>query len=303
MKRIFAMVLTVAALLSIAGCKPKANENIAFTAVVTSIEEDGILMETTDDVGFTEVLVHLAENYTPSFAVGVGQTVKATILPMVTRSLPPQATAVKIELVAEAESGNAATVTDGLDPMPMLTAGPDANATEADTPENQIANLLPIMDAILHTTGIADERAYMPSDPYYRWAVMQYMGEHWAHTSTQTEAGESGVTVPADTLMQWAAAAFGNVGDMPAVPESMNEGVPYDADKRVYTFVQRTPVNDEVTAIDKLEANGDGTYTVTVGLYQSSGERKGGVVFTVSPNPATDGAYRYFVTAAEGEKQ
>ena len=157
MKKIMAILLAVAALLMAIGCKPKqSNENITFAATITEITEDGTMVETSADVGFSDALVHLADGYQPEFTLAPGQTIQLTILPMMTKSIPPQVTAVSITLIADALDNNAASVTDGLDPMPMLTPGtePVTDAEAPDTLEAHMADMLPIMDAITRTMGI-----------------------------------------------------------------------------------------------------------------------------------------------------
>jgi hypothetical protein len=90
----------------LAGCTQKeqepAGENIAFTGVIEQINDNSILVSTTDDVGFDKASVGYSDDMAePDFNFIVGQMVKITILPQIRESYPVQVTAVKIELVAE----------------------------------------------------------------------------------------------------------------------------------------------------------------------------------------------------------
>lgn len=87
-----------------AGCQ--RNENIVFTGVIEEIYESGsILVSTTDGADFDKAYVGFADNAeTPDFTFAPGQTVEITILPEIAESYPVQVQAVKIKLLADADT-------------------------------------------------------------------------------------------------------------------------------------------------------------------------------------------------------
>lgn len=309
MKKVTAIFLTLAvvstAMLAAIGCKQKtANENITFAATISSIEEDGTLVETSADVGFTTALVHLADGYTPDFTLKPGQTVQLTILPMMTKSIPAQVTAVAVTLIADAADNGVASVTDGLDPMPMLTPGtePVTDAEAPDTLEAHMADMLPVMDAISRTMGIEGEQGYLPADAVFVWNVLTQLCEDWGHTVPETQIDDDSVVVPESTLRMLALAAFHRTDALPPLPEEVSERVRYDEAQNAYRVVKQKVTGDSVTAIDTFSDNGDGNYEAVLGLYSAAGERLGGTRFMLQDAATENGAYRFVITNATVDK-
>ncbi len=91
-----------ALLFVLSACKKTAEPaaNIEFTAEINKLYDSSMLVFTTDDVGFAEAVVNIAD-IEPQFNLVVGQTVKITILPEILESDPVQVTAVSIELVED----------------------------------------------------------------------------------------------------------------------------------------------------------------------------------------------------------
>ena len=305
MKKIMAILLAVAALLMAIGCKPKqSNENITFAATITEITEDGTMVETSADVGFSDALVHLADGYQPEFTLAPGQTIQLTILPMMTKSIPPQVTAVSITLIADALDNNAASVTDGLDPMPMLTPGtePVTDAEAPDTLEAHMADMLPVLDALSRTMGMRGERSYMPADAVFVWYVLARLADDWGHTVPETVREDEAVVVPESAMRAFALAAFNRTEALPPLPETVVGRVTYDEARSAYRVVNEKPENDSATGIDTFADNGDGTYSAVLGWYSATGERLGGMRFTLKDASMENGAYRFVVTGAAAEK-
>ncbi len=92
-----ALFVLLAALILLAGCAPK-KENIVFTAVIESVQENSIMVTTSDDVGFDKANVGFDKTLKLSFDPMVGQTVEIEALPEIRESYPVQITAVRIEL-------------------------------------------------------------------------------------------------------------------------------------------------------------------------------------------------------------
>lgn len=83
----------------LSGCTQ--SKNITFTAVIESAFENGVMITTTDDVGFDKASVSFEKNYKPDFELKAAQKVEITILPEIRESYPVQVTAVKIKLLSE----------------------------------------------------------------------------------------------------------------------------------------------------------------------------------------------------------
>ncbi len=94
----FAVVLCWMAL---AGCAGKTEQNIKFEASVESVQDQSILVTTSDDVGFDQAQVRFSDQLELQFAPEPGQTVEITILPEIAESYPVQVTAVDIRLIAQ----------------------------------------------------------------------------------------------------------------------------------------------------------------------------------------------------------
>jgi len=126
MKRLTALLLCAFALLPLlCGCAKdgdEAAENITFIAVIKAVNDNSLLVSTTDDVGFDKASVSFAEDMTldPDFSFIAGQTVRITILPQIAESYPVQARAVAIELVTDAEAPETSA-------EPGASAGPEAS--------------------------------------------------------------------------------------------------------------------------------------------------------------------------------
>ncbi|MFZ2539353.1 MAG: rhodanese-like domain-containing protein [Oscillospiraceae bacterium] len=92
------VVVILAFMLMLAACTSK-EENVIFTAIIESVFEDGIMVTTTDDVGFDKASVGYDKNCKIDFTPLAGQTVEIEILPSIRESYPVQVTAVSIKLL------------------------------------------------------------------------------------------------------------------------------------------------------------------------------------------------------------
>ncbi|MFY9323874.1 MAG: rhodanese-like domain-containing protein [Syntrophomonadaceae bacterium] len=100
MKKVF-MILFMAVLL-LSGCgSNEIKYNIVFHATIESIQDNRIMVTTTDDVGFDKARVGFDENLEIPFDLAEGQVIEIEALPEIRESYPVQITAVKISLVAE----------------------------------------------------------------------------------------------------------------------------------------------------------------------------------------------------------
>lgn len=97
MNRVYLVLLCIA-LFILAGCSGRQN-NVTFKAVVESVSEHGMMVVTSDNVGFDKASVGYTEALKLDFEPAAGQTVEITILPKIRESYPVQVTAVRIALI------------------------------------------------------------------------------------------------------------------------------------------------------------------------------------------------------------
>ncbi len=92
-------------LLMVSACtactKNTVEKNTTFTGIINEVEDQSILVETTDDVGFDLASVNLSEIMDIGFTLQVGQSVQLTILPEIRESYPVQVTAIDIESLSD----------------------------------------------------------------------------------------------------------------------------------------------------------------------------------------------------------
>lgn len=101
MKKLFIILCLI--LLVLVGCAQKET-NITFEAVIESVNENNLMVSTSDDVGFDRASVSTKDadiNFNPS----AGAYIEITILPEVRESYPVQVTAVKISLMDKSING------------------------------------------------------------------------------------------------------------------------------------------------------------------------------------------------------
>jgi hypothetical protein len=79
------------------GCKKE--NTITFDAEIDEVDDNSILINTSEDVGFEKAQVYFEEDMEINFDLEIGQTVKLTIKPDIRESYPVQVTAVEIELI------------------------------------------------------------------------------------------------------------------------------------------------------------------------------------------------------------
>jgi len=100
MKKVFLILFM--ALFLLTGCgNNDIGDNIVFNATIESIQDNSMVVTTTDDVGFDKARVGFAENLETPFDLAAGQTIEIEALPQIRESYPVQITAVKISLIEE----------------------------------------------------------------------------------------------------------------------------------------------------------------------------------------------------------
>ena len=94
MKRLIALIMTAAIAAGLFGCNEK---NIVFKGRIKQIREGCILVSTSDNVGFGEAIVYIANDVEVPENFIVGGEFMITILPQMEAGEPAQVTAVKLE--------------------------------------------------------------------------------------------------------------------------------------------------------------------------------------------------------------
>jgi rhodanese-related sulfurtransferase len=105
MKSFYIISVIIIVTLLFSGCTTNKSEeeNILFTGIIESIEENTWLVSTSDDVGFDQASVTLTKDIKMPFNPLVGQTISFTILPEIRESYPVQVTAIAVDLVQTEE--------------------------------------------------------------------------------------------------------------------------------------------------------------------------------------------------------
>ncbi|HQA07940.1 MAG TPA: rhodanese-like domain-containing protein [Syntrophomonadaceae bacterium] len=105
MKKVFLILFM--ALFLVSGCGNNDIENnLIFNATVESVQDNSILVTTTEDVGFDIASVGFDENLEIPFDLAEGQVIEIEALPEIRESHPVQITAVKISLLEEPKKNN-----------------------------------------------------------------------------------------------------------------------------------------------------------------------------------------------------
>lgn len=100
---IISVFILIALLFSGCTANKSEEENILFTGIIESIEENTWRVSTSDDVGFDQASVTLTKDIKMPFNPLVGQTISFTILPEIRESYPVQVTAIAVDLVQTEE--------------------------------------------------------------------------------------------------------------------------------------------------------------------------------------------------------
>ncbi len=165
--------------------------------------------------------------------------------------------------------------------------------------------MLPIMDSIMRSIGIDSDAKYDSKSDELVWSVLYLTGVNWgmsiepeAAEPTVTTDEEGYVTVAASTMEDYAAAAFGGERTLPKISGSFAETV--TAADGSYKLAP-SDMGNTIARIESIAPDGS-TVKVSVGLYLGSGERLGGMVFTLEKCDSA-GQFKYCVTAAVNENE
>ena len=202
-----------------------------------------------------------------------------------------------------------------MDPVTPGTEGGQTASTEADDTGEFISEedgrninaMLPIMDSIVRSIGIDSDTKYDAKSEDLIWSVLYLTGVNWGMSiepetaePTVTTDEQEYVTVPASTMEDYAAAAFGGERSIPKIAASFAESVTFDDSAKAYRLAP-SDMGDTIARIDSITPDGSAV-KVSTGLYLGSGERLGGMVFTLEKCD-TAGQFKYCVTAAVNENE
>lgn len=193
-------------------------------------------------------------------------------------------------------------------PAPEVTndmAVPSGEVQAIEETREHVEAMLPILDSLVRTMGIAGDTEYAPEDSEFFWTVLYLMGNNWGPTHPFVEAGDDGVTtVPARVMEEFAGAAFAAYSAFPSIPEDLQGSVTFDEASEAYVL-SPSDMGGTITKLDDVSLGQDGGVTATVGLYDGTDNPEdfmGSVVFTLVKHPNAEGIsdsiYLYRVTGA-----
>ncbi|MFR3905923.1 MAG: hypothetical protein ACLTYI_00170 [Christensenellales bacterium] len=162
-------------------------------------------------------------------------------------------------------------------------------------------------DSIVRSIGIDSDTKYDAKSEDLIWSVLYLTGVNWGMSiepetaePTVTTDEQGYVTVPASTMEDYAAAAFGGDRSIPQIAASFAESVTFTDSAKAYRLAP-SDMGDTIARIDSITPDGSAV-KVSTGLYLGSGERLGGMVFTLEKCD-TAGQFKYCVTAAVNENE
>lgn len=176
-------------------------------------------------------------------------------------------------------------------PPTQATAAPDCAVSSAISPERaaSLSAMQPVLDSILRTVGV-EQTAVWPAQNADTglFTALYLLAVNWRSTAPGLTIDGGTLFVPRQRMNEWAGALGEAFSDLPELPTDA-DFLRYDPDKQVYAM-ELSDMGASSTYIEAMDAPGDGVYHVTLGLYDESGVRLGGLVFTLVDNPFLDGA-------------
>jgi len=199
-----------------------------------------------------------------------------------------------VELSAPAEPAPEAT--------PAPSEAPDTQAPDA-VAEADVQAMMPALDSIARAMGLESAISYSAEDGELVWSALYLMGADWGMLHPAAGMEEEGIIIPQAAMEELAAAAFGQMGELPPIPGEMAELISYEGEREAYIL---TPsVTDGIyTMIEHWAGEGEAV-SVTLGMYDNDGVRLGGMVFTLgrSGYAAAEPVFAYSVLSVANEAE
>lgn len=104
--------------------------------------------------------------------------------------------------------------------------------------------------------------AYDESDELFVWSSLYYMISLYGQMDSRAELTDAALTLPSETVCDYAAALFTNYSGLPALPAALSDFVIYDADSDSYVLARGDAGLSE-TRIDCVTDLGDGVSQVS----------------------------------------
>lgn len=157
---------------------------------------------------------------------------------------------------AQSIQGTSATVMGMKDPK---FDGPSFNGTvpaEAET----IPGMLPPLNALVMAM-MEQDMVYRENDDVFFWNSLYYMLSLYGSMDGRAELTQDTLTLPSETVQDYAAAMFSNYRGLPDMPQGMKTSIAYDEEMDLYHLGRGDAALNEVAVTEVIE-NQDGSLTV-----------------------------------------
>ena len=133
------------------------------------------------------------------------------------------------------------------------------------TAEEAVASMTAPIDALARCM-LENNLTYDAEDPEFIWTALFYFaGEHAAEHGAVTRTEEGYLNVPAEVMLEHAAALFDGLSELPELPPIMHGNITYDAAADAYLLAQGDHGLSEMILTDAKET--ENGYTVTAQLW------------------------------------
>lgn len=156
----------------------------------------------------------------------------------------------------------------------------------AETPEEKLTRMLPVLDGLARVMGSHGEPAYDPEDPAFVWEQLYQLGVNWPADDAPAD-GE--IILPAEAARAWAAASFAGLDVLPELPETVGDPprIRPAGDGEAYILAPDAP--RQVYIIIERYAPTETGYLVNFGLYESAYDvRLGGLTAALTELPPAE---------------
>lgn len=179
----------------------------------------------------------------------------------------------------------------------------ESGQNEVSSVPSDVGTMAEPADALIRCM-LENDVKYDPSDEMFFWKAVYYFAGMYAPMHGLSEVAEDGsMTLPRQTVQEFATVLFADYDDLLPLPEEMSENVVYSEENDAYTFYVGDRGLSE-TVITDFADNGDGTFSMTA---QLSGVEENDLIcegkFIITVNEYADGISRpiYFYSVVSAE--